>query len=88
MLFLIYFYSDIAWILSAYVLQFVAVLYASTDGTYIGQSFVFWKTPVLNVGGVVASMVTLVKPLQPLKALPPIDVIPLGIVILVRLVQL
>ena len=69
----------------------IAALYVFTLalGTYIGQLFVLSKAfASANAGGVVASIVTLVRPLQPSKALIPIVVILFGIVTLVRLVQL
>jgi hypothetical protein len=67
----------------------LAALYVSTlsDGTYIGQLFVSLKALAPNVGGVAAFTVTLDRLLQLLKALAPIFVTPLGISILVRLVQ-
>jgi hypothetical protein len=57
------------------------------DGTYIGQLFVYLNAPSLNVGGVIALTVILVRPVHPQKALIPILVTPDGMSILVRLVH-
>jgi hypothetical protein len=69
----------------------VADLYVSTlaDGTYIFLPLALLLNALLpNVGGVVALTVALVRLKQWSKAISPILVTPLGITILVRLVQL
>ena len=58
-----------------------------SQGTYIGQLLALSKALIPNVGGVVASHVIEVKPLQYKNASLPILVTLSGMVMLVKLVQ-
>ena len=72
------------------MLQFVAALYVAPvpAGTVIVPEKPDGSVEASMVGGVVHNIITLVKRLQPLNADTPIEVTPLPIVTLVRLLQL